>query len=161
MTNSDEQLVLYFDPELCTGCTYCMLACSFEHFKILDYNLSNLWINPDPDKPFYYIAAHCSHCEDPICMAACPADAITKDEETGIVNINQNACIGCRSCNVMCPISIPWRNDERKVSFKCDFCDGDPKCVKFCPTGAMSLKTRKEARELLKNKVKTEGVIKK
>ncbi|MHA1835683.1 MAG: 4Fe-4S dicluster domain-containing protein [Candidatus Odinarchaeia archaeon] len=153
MTNKDEQKVLFYDPELCSGCSYCMLACSYEHFKVLDYNLSNLWIYPDPDRPFYYIGIHCSHCDDPICMAACPVEAISKDEETGWVTIDQTKCIGCRTCNIMCPISAPWKNQERKVSFKCDFCKGDPKCAKFCPTGAISVKTRKEARELL-NKMK-------
>ncbi|MHA1410669.1 MAG: 4Fe-4S dicluster domain-containing protein [Candidatus Odinarchaeia archaeon] len=155
MPAKDEQQVLYYDPELCSGCTYCMLACSYEHFKVLDYNKANLWIYPDPDKPFSYVAAHCSHCEDPICVAACPTEAITKDEETGWVTIDQTKCIGCRSCNIMCPISIPWKNPMMKVSFKCDFCDGDPKCAKFCPTGAMSVKTRKEARELVEQQRKT------
>jgi carbon-monoxide dehydrogenase iron sulfur subunit len=160
MTEKDEQKVLFYDPELCTGCTYCMLACSFEHFKVLDYNLSHLWINPDPEKNFSYVGVHCAHCDDPICLAACPTEAISKDEETGWVTINQNVCIGCRSCNVMCPISIPWKNEERKASFKCDFCEGDPKCAKFCPTGAISVRTRKEAKEALKKLVKVKEVKK-
>ena len=147
---TDDQKVLFYDPERCSGCTYCMLACSFEHWGVLDYELANLWIIPDPNREYHFIGIHCAHCEDPECKAACPVDAIKKDEETGWVTINQNMCIGCRSCNYMCNISIPWRHPERRVSFKCDFCGGDPKCAAFCPTGAMMIKTRKEARALVK-----------
>lgn len=153
MVEHDEQEVLLFRQELCTGCLYCYLACSYEHFGVLSLSLSHIKIVPDESKPGYFIGIHCAHCDDPICEASCPEDAITKDEETGWVNINRMKCIGCKTCNIMCPISIPWRHPIQKLSHKCDFCEGDPKCAKFCPTSAIIVTTRREAEEYVEKKL--------
>jgi Fe-S-cluster-containing dehydrogenase component len=77
-------------------------------------------------------------------------DAIHKDDETGIVKINSIECIGCQTCNIVCPPRIPKFFPERKVSIKCDLCDGDPACVKYCSTMAISYVTREEADKILK-----------
>ena len=77
-----------------------------------------------------------------------PLVSITR---TGIVKINTMQCIGCRSCNFACPISIPHYDPILKISLKCDLCEGDPWCVKFCTTGALHYIPRKEARKLIKS----------
>ena len=74
--------------------------------------------------------------------------AIVKDEKTGIVRIDSMKCIGCKYCIIACPISIPWFDDEYRVAAKCDLCDGDPKCVKLCPSDAIIFVPREEAREI-------------
>ncbi|MGQ9639198.1 MAG: 4Fe-4S dicluster domain-containing protein [Candidatus Bathyarchaeia archaeon] len=148
MRASQPQEVIVFDPEKCTGCTYCMIACTFKHYRSTDFDRSCIRIVEDPENPkVRFIAIHCAHCDDPYCIAACPVDAIVKDNEEGLVRINSSRCIGCMACQIACPISNPRFDGERKVAVKCDFCDGDPQCVKFCTTGALQKIRREEARE--------------
>ncbi|PCN50495.1 4Fe-4S ferredoxin, partial [Candidatus Geothermarchaeota archaeon ex4572_27] len=73
--------------------------------------------------------------------------AIWKDE-AGIVRINRLKCIGCKSCNYACPLSAPIFIEELRASSKCDLCDGDPECVKFCSSGALRAYPREEALNL-------------
>jgi len=148
------QRVLAHDTERCTGCTFCMVICAFSHFNVCDYNLSSIKIVDDPEVRGRFIATYCSHCEHPICEATCPKNAVKKDPNTGIVRINSMMCIGCRSCNVLCPIGVPWFHDRRRVSMKCDLCDEEPNCVRFCTTGALKFVPREEARLKLVPKVK-------
>lgn len=44
----------------------------------------------------------CRRCEDAPCIAACPADALDKDDE-GMIKRSTNLCIACKSCVVICP----------------------------------------------------------
>ncbi|MFW9985288.1 MAG: 4Fe-4S dicluster domain-containing protein [Candidatus Odinarchaeota archaeon] len=148
---SDEllkQKVLIYDAEKCSGCYYCMIVCSFYHFEEADLEKAYLRVNPDESNPTMFVNAYCAHCEHPFCVAACPTDppAITKDDR-GFVSIDQMRCIGCRSCNYACPISIPVYEDASRTSNKCDFCDGEPRCAKYCSTGALQVVSRREAKE--------------
>jgi len=38
---------------------------------------------------------------------------------------------------VGCPFGAIRYDSDRKQVIKCEFCDGDPQCVRFCPTGAL------------------------
>jgi carbon-monoxide dehydrogenase iron sulfur subunit len=70
-------------------------------------------------------------------MIICPVKAISRDEKLSRVMVNQDKCIGCRSCVTVCPFgAMSFNVIDRKV-FKCDFCDGDPQCVRFCDMKAV------------------------
>ena len=97
-------------------------------------------------------AVYCHHCDNPYCLNICPADAISKDEVTGIVRINPLICVGCGSCNFACPLGIPRRDPQMRVAVKCDLCEGDPECVKQCPTQALRYVPREEAYSFLTEK---------
>lgn len=146
-----EQLVLIYDPERCTGCRYCEIACAFKHYNTLNPEKSHIRVFID-DKKFTLEAINCLHCEDPVCAAACPVDAITKDEITGWVTINPMKCVGCRSCTYACSVAASWFDDERRVATKCDFCDGDPNCAKYCSPQAVKVGTPSEALEFARNR---------
>lgn len=81
--------------------------------------------------PFWWI---------PWCLLACPTDAFHVDEAAGAKVIEEEKCSGCMLCMTACP-ATPKRiryNAGKKVCLKCDLCGGDPQCVKFCPTGALT-----------------------
>ena len=40
---------------------------------------------------------------EPGVLEVCPTGATTKDEETGIVSVDSELCIGCESCIKACP----------------------------------------------------------
>ncbi len=52
-----------------------------------------------------------------ICMALCPTQIITRDEEGKAVITDADKCIGCRTCEVHCPdfaITITERHPRRR-----------------------------------------------
>jgi len=78
----------------------------------------------------------CMQCDEACCLKVCPVGAITRDE-TGVVAKNDDKCIVCKMCVSACPLgNISYSPSERKV-FKCNLCEGDPKCAKFCSSGAI------------------------
>lgn len=137
-------VVLGFNRDLCTGCLQCMMACAFKHFGEINLSLSLRRIVVI-DGEIYF--SYCLHCDHPMCEASCPTKAIRKDEETQWVLISQAECVGCRSCTLACPWSSPIFDERRGVAWKCDMCDGEPECVRVCPTGATYLISREEAVE--------------
>ncbi|MEM2192813.1 MAG: 4Fe-4S dicluster domain-containing protein [Candidatus Hadarchaeales archaeon] len=150
------QKVLLYDPERCTGCRACEMACAYRNFRTLTPTKTNISIFLD-ENSFSLEAIHCLHCQEPVCMAACPAEAITKDDATGWVTINPLKCIGCRSCTYACPLAACWFDEEVKVAFKCNFCDGDPNCAKFCSPQAIRVVTREEAMKFAREEYLTGG----
>lgn len=143
-------LVVIHDPTKCTGCGQCMIGCAYKHFHTFDRKFGLLYVYEDPITKGCYVNANCSHCVFPMCLAACPKEAIYKDEK-GIVRISPLLCIGCGTCNQACPIGIPRLDAERKVYVKCDFCDGEwPMCVQMCSSNALRLLPRKEAFEYVR-----------
>ena len=90
----------------------------------------------------------CLHCEEPGCLYACPAPGAIVQYENGIVDFNQEQCIGCQLCVSGCPFDIPRFNPDTKKVYKCNMCIDrveaglEPACVKTCPTNAISWGTK-------------------
>ncbi len=125
------------DPEKCIGCLTCSLACSFEHED--EFNLSLARIKPIwLQELARFIPFTCQQCEKPLCMEVCPRNAISKDPNSGLVVVNEDLCIGCFSCFYACPFGIPVISSFRRCMIKCDWCGGDPQCVKECPREALT-----------------------
>jgi anaerobic carbon-monoxide dehydrogenase iron sulfur subunit len=124
-------------PEKCVGCKLCELACSFGHFR--EFNPSRSFITNANfyDEPFFFVSMTCFQCEEPYCLEMCPAKAIQRNEVTQAVVIDRNRCVGCKMCSLACPFGNITFLEKERVSGKCDLCDGDPQCVKICPTEAI------------------------
>lgn len=142
------QQTLVFDPNYCTGCRICELACSFRHYDSITPLRSHIHTIFDAKANEFELSS-CWHCDEPLCKAACPVQAIVKDEATGIVKLNPLTCITCGACKIACPLGLPWCDDSQRVYVKCDFCEGEPVCVKFCPSRALRIVTREEAMRLM------------
>jgi Fe-S-cluster-containing hydrogenase component 2 len=84
-----------------------------------------------------YIPMTCQQCQDAPCLNVCPVKAISRNEESAKVTVDYDVCIGCRSCVGVCPFGAMSFNPTDKRVFKCDHCDGDPQCVRFCEEKAV------------------------
>ena len=129
---------ILFDPEKCTGCRTCALACSFEHegeFNPSLARITTLWIQ----EIGHFATVTCQQCEEPLCAAVCPRNAISTDKKTGAVVVDRDLCIGCRSCLIACPFGIPVIHCREGFMMKCDLCGGSPQCVEECPQQALSV----------------------
>jgi len=94
--------------------------------------------------PIENMAVTCRHCEDPPCVAACPRDALSQDEKTGIIHVDESACNGCNWCVAACNFGAMMLHPEKKVAFTCNACEEQPdgpQCVKWCPEEALTFVT--------------------
>lgn len=130
------QRMLLVTPELCSGCRLCEAACSFWHCKVIQPSRSRVTVIKFEDKGLD-IPVMCLQCDDAACVAACPTNALYKDEETGLVKYDPDRCLGCKSCINACPFGGVGWDPETNTILKCDWCGGDPQCAKICPTGAI------------------------
>jgi len=71
---------------------------------------------------FFYLPRICNHCLNPACVAACPAGAIYKRGEDGIVLISQEKCRAWRMCISACPYKKVYYNWSTGKSEKCILC---------------------------------------
>jgi len=69
-----------------------------------------------------YLPRICNHCTNPACVASCPAGALYKRGEDGIVLVNQEQCRGWRACVVGCPYKKVYFNWKTGKSEKCILC---------------------------------------
>ena len=128
--------ILTVDPEKCTGCRLCEIVCSVKHNGVSNPGLSRIRIIKW-DAEGFYLPVHCQQCQDAPCMAVCPKEAIYRDEALDCVKIDYDLCIGCKMCVAACPFGAMGYNPQRGLVFKCDFCQGDPQCTRFCDTKAI------------------------
>jgi len=88
---------------------------------------------------FFYLPRICNHCLNPSCVAACPAGAIYKRGEDGIVLVSQEKCMGWRMCVSGCPYKKVYYNWASGKSEKCILCyprletQQAPACMHSCP----------------------------
>jgi len=128
--------VLKINYEKCTGCRLCELVCSVKHDGISNPIRSRIKI-VKWEAEGLYIPMSCQQCQDAPCMNACPAKAISMNATLGRIEIDYEICIGCRTCVSVCPFgAMSFNSIDRKV-IKCDICDGDPQCVRFCEVKAL------------------------
>jgi anaerobic dimethyl sulfoxide reductase subunit B (iron-sulfur subunit) len=142
------QYAFYFDQSRCYGCQACSVACK-------DWN----GIEPGPEKwmtvyeweqgtypdlRVHDLAFSCGHCQNPVCIKACPNGAIFKEDKYGAVLVDDEKCTGNRQCIIACPYGAPkFASDApgTKMS-KCTMCidrleKGEkPICVVSCPLRA-------------------------
>jgi nitrate reductase beta subunit len=71
---------------------------------------------------FFYLPRICNHCLNPGCVAACPAGAIYKRGEDGIVLVSQDKCRAWRMCISGCPYKKVYFNWATGKSEKCILC---------------------------------------
>lgn len=141
------QMGFYFDESRCLDCRSCSVACqdwNDIHIGTEKYLRKFTWEEGlFPETKMHFVFAPCYHCEDAACVKACPNGAISKDEKTGAVLVDEAKCKGCKKCWDACPYGAPRFSVSTGVMKKCTMCadrleEGKlPVCVETCITRAL------------------------
>ncbi|MBU3112628.1 4Fe-4S dicluster domain-containing protein [Clostridium lacusfryxellense] len=142
-----KQNVMVIDLDRCIGCYGCQVACKMENEVALGSSRITVpTIGPTgiyPDVKMYFLPVMCQQCADPSCVKVCPTGACYKRSDDGVIVIDQEKCIGCKSCIKACPYEVNTFNNEMRVADKCNLCadltedGGKPACVKNCSGRAL------------------------
>lgn len=136
------------DLNRCSGCHACTVACMDQN-DLFTEKKEDAWrqvfqieSGSFPEAKINYVSLTCMHCQDTPCLLACPTGAVSKHEETGVIHVRNDLCIGCHSCSLACPFGIPRFGEDGKME-KCQMCAErveqglEPACVHACPTKAL------------------------
>ncbi len=152
-----------FIRDKCIQCYGCEVAC--KNWRGVELGVrwrrvQNIWHGRYPKIRNTSSSIACMHCAEPVCEKTCPETAIKKRPEDGIVVVNKNKCIGCKTCLEECPFGSPQFGTDG-IMQKCDMCLHDmdhdqvlPPCVETCPTkalqfGKMSIQEKMETEKNL------------
>jgi len=129
------------DNSVCTGCRECEVVCSLIHFGESNPARSAIRvIRKESNGITTALPVVCQHCTEPLCIEACPIDAISKDDKNNILVVNREECIGCGNCIEACPAHCIIMDDVNNTPITCDLCGGDPQCVQLCHSACLTLK---------------------
>jgi formate dehydrogenase iron-sulfur subunit len=175
------------DVSRCIGCKACQVAC-MEWNDVRDdvgvttgvydnpidltaksWTVMRFYEEELPDKGLQWLIVKdgCLHCDDPGCLRACPAPGAVVQFANGIVDFQQEYCIGCGYCQTGCPFNIPRYSMQDQKAYKCTLCSDrvavglEPACIKTCPTQALSFGSKEDMRDLAAERVaelKTRGL---
>jgi anaerobic dimethyl sulfoxide reductase subunit B (iron-sulfur subunit) len=147
-----KQYGFIIDTERCVDCRACATACQSSNNIEVDVawrHVTNTWSGHYPHVTFTSVSMACNHCAEPACIQVCPADAISKRGEDGIVVVDRTKCIGCRACGEACPYNAPQYGKDGFMQ-KCNLCldrvsaGNKPACVTTCPAGALTFGAMEE-----------------
>jgi Fe-S-cluster-containing dehydrogenase component len=139
----------------CIGCLSCEIYCK-ENKRLPEgprlcqiVSLGRRTLRDLPRETYVYLG--CFHCENPVCVAACPTGAMQKRVADGIVHVDPDLCVGCKACMVACPWGAAQWEPRAEKAVKCDLCMDrlakglKPVCVSVCTTQCLSLTDAEEA----------------
>jgi Fe-S-cluster-containing dehydrogenase component len=102
---AERRWVMVIDLRKCVGCNSCTIACDAENRLPPGVVYRPVLIDEVgtyPNVSTRFLPRPCMQCDNPPCTEVCPVNATYKNEE-GIVVMNYDQCIGCRSCIAACP----------------------------------------------------------
>jgi len=143
------QYGFFVDLSRCTGCNSCTVSCMQWHdippgtvkwMRVYQWETGIF-----PNTRLHMLPVPCYHCEDPVCVKACPTGAIYKEEKYGAVLVAPDKCEGTRKCWKACPYGAPqYEGDEPGIKMsKCNMCIDrleqglKPICVLSCSMRAL------------------------
>src|SRR3990172_6508760 len=144
--NRYKQHGFHFNADNCIACHACESACSEKNnlpphlaFRKVGYIEGGSW----PDVYRMHTSMACNHCEDPVCLKACPTRAYTKYAEYGAVLQDPDICFGCGYCTWVCPYNAPQLDPVKGQVEKCNMCVDrlevglKPACAAACLADAL------------------------
>ena len=137
---------VYVKEEVCIGCHLCEVYCQLQHAASKDLVKAFKRELPPPisrvrleGNGVVSLSLHCQHCDEAPCVYACLTGALTRNPASGMVEVDDERCIGCWTCIMVCPFGVIKQDREQEKAVKCDLCQGEeiPACVANCPNEAL------------------------
>jgi len=137
--------VIIADVRKCMACRTCEIVCAWAHSKsgtLEEAMKGQPRVNVEAAQDFA-IPMLCRHCEDAPCIRICPTGALHRQDLNGSVLIDQDLCIGCKLCLIVCPFGTIVPSYDGRTVLKCDLCQDrleagkEPACVVSCPMLAL------------------------
>ena len=167
------------DTSTCIGCKACEVACQEWNdlppettgwtgtYQTLPETTANFWNlikfneHDDAEGTLRWLMRkdQCMHCAEPGCLIACPAPGAIIQYTNGIVDFQQDQCIGCGYCITGCPFDVPKFNARTRRVYKCTMCVDRvsvglaPACVKACPTSCLQFGTKEDMLQVANTRV--------
>jgi formate dehydrogenase beta subunit len=155
------------DTSTCIGCKACEVACQewndlppepttqLGSYQTLPATTASFWNlirfnEHESENGLHWLMRkdQCMHCTEPGCLIACPAPGAIVQYANGIVDFQQDQCIGCGYCMTGCPFDVPKFAINTRRVYKCTLCVDrvavglQPACVKACPTSCLQFGTK-------------------
>jgi molybdopterin-containing oxidoreductase family iron-sulfur binding subunit len=109
-TPATHRWAFVIDLRRCDGCAKCTKACQKSHALIKEQTWIKVYeMDGHASGRKYFMPRPCMQCENPPCVRVCPVRATYRNNE-GVVLVNQNTCIGCRTCMAACPYEARYFN---------------------------------------------------
>jgi Fe-S-cluster-containing dehydrogenase component len=115
---------MVIDLKRCYGCYSCMMACKTKNHTPPGVFWARVLKGEEgtfPNTVRQALPVLCMHCDNPSCVEVCPTGA-TFMQEDGIVVVNKDTCMGCKSCLMACPYGARYTVE----SWESYFPDGLP-----------------------------------
>jgi formate dehydrogenase iron-sulfur subunit len=167
------------DTSTCIGCKACEVACQewndlppettvqMGTYQTLPDMTENFWNlirfreHEDSENGLRWLMRkdQCMHCTEPGCLVACPAPGAIVQYTNGIVDFQQDQCIGCGYCMSGCPFNVPKFSQKTRRVYKCTLCVDrtsvglQPACIKACPTSCLQFGTKEQMLEVAQKRV--------
>jgi len=133
------------DHRKCIGCHACTVACKSENE--VPVGAFRTWVKyleegAHPEVRRSFTVLRCNQCEDAPCVTICPVVALSRRPD-GIVDLDGDACIGCKACLQACPYDALYINEGTGTAQKCHYCAHrverglKPACEVVCPEHAI------------------------
>jgi molybdopterin-containing oxidoreductase family iron-sulfur binding subunit len=119
---AERRWAMAIDLRRCIGCSACTIACVVENKLppgVVYRPVLEEEVGEYPHVSRRFLPRPCMQCENPPCVPVCPVKA-TYARPDGIVEVDYNACIGCRYCIAACPYGA------RTADFGEFYTDGTP-----------------------------------
>ena len=137
---------VYVKEQVCIGCHLCEVYCQLQHAQSKDLIKAFKRESPRPlsritieERGSVSFSIRCQQCEEAPCVQACITGALNQDSDSGVVNVDEERCVGCWTCLLVCPFGAIRQDKEKNKILKCDLCREEeiPACVTNCPNEAL------------------------
>lgn len=159
------KLAKIIDNTRCIGCHACTTACKSENEVPIGVDRTRVkYVETGvfPNVRRHFQVTRCNQCEHPPCVYICPTTAMYQRPD-GLVEFDQDACIGCRACMAACPYDAVYIDPDSHSAAKCHFCahrlelDLQPACVVVCPEEAIIIGDLDDPESVVSRRIAREG----